>query len=445
MKENINPQSPVQQTSEQLSSQPVQPVENQTHAQVLSLAKSKLPLILLVIFVFLIILGSGAYYYLGVRSKNTNQQKQISIIPTPTPFITLNPTIDETANWKKYTNNFYQIKYPDITYEVKLNTPSNVSLAVSSVSLNSKVSTGSENSLQNVMPISITVASFDNQRMSVDNPVSLFGLTGNTSYVQNMFLKDKTPQTYSIGNNNGYVIYDIGAGLSGLEREIVVVRGDKIYDIQTDISYGKDKEIYKKLVDQILSTFKFTPASLASGDQNQTTDNPNLKTYTSPLGISFTYSPKQVSNSDWTITVKESGNKICVTYDVNDVNCLKGQYVQVFQKSITDSLKNAIKKQFLTNYSLNDCFILSQNPYSGFSYPASYKTAIISFPKSSDPNALPWANAEKCPPSYTATNGLAYFLEDILHPSKMLFFSIGQYSIESDDNKSWEQTVKVLN
>ena len=188
-----------------------------------------------------------------------------------------------------------------------------------------------------------------------------------------------------------------------------------------------------------------TPTVNPSPQLTSSVDNPNLKTYISPLGVSFTYSPKQVSNSDWTITVKESGNKICVTYDVNDVNCLKGQYVQVFQKSITDSLKNAIKKQFLTNYSLNDCFILSQNPYSGFSYPASYKTAIISFPKSSDPNALPWANAEKCPPSYTATNGLAYFLEDILHPSKMLFFSIGQYSIESDNNKSWEQTIKVLN
>ena len=202
---------------------------------------------------------------------------------------------------------------------------------------------------------------------------------------------------------------------------------------------------FDHVYNQILSTFKFTPASPAGGDQNQTTDNPNLKTYTSPLGISFTYSPKQVSNSDWTITVKESGNKICVTYDVNDVNCLKGQYVQVFQKSITDSLKNAIKKQFLTNYSLNDCFILSQNPYSGFSYPASYKTAIISFPKSSDPNASPWANADKCPSPYTATNGISYFLEDTAHPGKMLFFSIGQYSIESDDNKSWEQTVKVLN
>ena len=71
MKENINPQSPVQQTSEQLSSQPVQPVENQTETKVPA-PKNKFPIILAIIVLF-IIFGFGAYYYLGVKKSSSNK------------------------------------------------------------------------------------------------------------------------------------------------------------------------------------------------------------------------------------------------------------------------------------------------------------------------------------------------------------------------------------
>jgi len=130
MKENINPQSPVQQTSEQLSSQPVQPVENQTETKVPA-PKNKLPIILAIIVLF-IIFGFGAYYYLGVKKSSSNKAcpaiarickdgstaipgpncalkcSEASTFPTPT-------AIDETANWKTYEDkeNGIYFKYPN--------------------------------------------------------------------------------------------------------------------------------------------------------------------------------------------------------------------------------------------------------------------------------------------------------------------------------------------
>lgn len=169
---------------------------------------------------------------------------------------------------------------------------------------------------------------------------------------------------------------------------------------------------------------------------------PGRKTFTSnKLGLTFSY--LESNNSGFqTITVKEAGNKICVTYDVNDANCSKGQYVEVFQKSPADTIEQAITKRFLANYSSNECYALKDNRYSNLNYPASYETAVISFPKPTNTDGPWWEIGSKCPQTYTESNGMAYFLEDKNHPDKLLFFSIGQYAIDAGNNKTWNQTLQ---
>jgi len=47
-----------------------------------------------------------------------------------------------------------------------------------------------------------------------------------------------------------------------------------------------------------------------------------------------------------------------------------------------------------------------------------------------------------CPQPYTVVGGIGYFQSDALHPSKFLFFSIGQYAIMAGDNQPWQETIR---
>lgn len=167
----------------------------------------------------------------------------------------------------------------------------------------------------------------------------------------------------------------------------------------------------------------------------------NWKTYTSEkLSLTFTY---LVNQNDQKIIVKENGNRICVTYDPQDNKCSEGQFLEVFDKSKTQRLEDAIKNKFLVTYSPEDCFIDSDPVHYEDIHPAmrNYEIAEITFPKTSDPNLPWWTNAEKCPQMYTSTNGVSYFLMDKDHSDKYLYFHIGQYGIESGNNKLWQDTV----
>lgn len=196
------------------------------------------------------------------------------------------------------------------------------------------------------------------------------------------------------------------------------------------------------------STTSPNPAIPTPKPTDQKVNNPNLKTFSSEkLGISFTYLQDATSQAGLgPIIAKEIGNKVCVTYDPQDNDCSKGQFVEVFTKSSNQTLEQTIKDKFLSNYSPNDCFVDTNITYPTKTQPAitSYNLAEISFPKSDDPNQSPWANADKCPAGYTSTNGISYFLMDKTHPDKYFFFSIGQYQISSENNKGWQDTLTVL-
>lgn len=171
----------------------------------------------------------------------------------------------------------------------------------------------------------------------------------------------------------------------------------------------------------------------------------NVKIFTSPdLGISFTYD----GNTLWDgkpVQVKEIGDKAYLyAWDENPED---GRFVEVFSKDATDSLPDAITKRFLQGYSPQDCHVtvanLAKNYYerSGFVYaqirPIEPPSAIESLPQL----------AAKCPPVYATINSLTYFLMDIAHPDKLVFFNIGQDTIDSgrtDVLITWDQTIQFV-
>lgn len=171
--------------------------------------------------------------------------------------------------------------------------------------------------------------------------------------------------------------------------------------------------------------------------------DPNTKTFTSnDLGIRFSYLEKQ--QVPGTIGVKQIGDKVYV-YDIT-YPADQGQYVEVFTKTASDSLVQAITKQFLKGYPAADCFAETINdPVAKQKNPASFTFAHITFPKNPNDGMEEMSiKADKCPKSYTETNGIAYFLLDTDHPTQFVFFSIGQYAIDGPDNTTWQNTIQFL-
>lgn len=186
-----------------------------------------------------------------------------------------------------------------------------------------------------------------------------------------------------------------------------------------------------------------TGTPLAASPTNPTYTDPNVKTFTSDdLGIRFSYLEKQ--QTPGTIGAKQVGNKVYV-YDISHPPD-QGQYVEVFTKATSDSLKEALTKQFLKGYPTADCFAEKINdPVAKQKNPASFIFAHITFPRSpNDGMEEISTKADKCPKSYTETNGIAYFLMDSKHPTQFVFFSIGQYAIDGPGNTTWQNTIQFL-
>lgn len=165
--------------------------------------------------------------------------------------------------------------------------------------------------------------------------------------------------------------------------------------------------------------------------------------YTNPsAGMSFLFA--KTANGE-TYDVKEVGDMIYV-YDTK-YPYTQGQYVKVFPKNPADTLDQAIQKKFLSAIDPKDCYVAPGNTDTGAKFPPTYTVRTLQYP--SDPNSdIPaFAQDNKCPAGYAATNGISYFLGDTAHPKVFLFFSIGQYGIGSgsDPDTTWQDTIKFLN
>jgi hypothetical protein len=188
----------------------------------------------------------------------------------------------------------------------------------------------------------------------------------------------------------------------------------------------------------------------SSGSSGQTTE---LKTdeegtvyqYTSSnLGLTLNYvSPKQGA-----MHVLEQNNALCVTYDINDYDCVKGQSVEVFNKEEKATLQVAVAEQLLQDIPKTECYVelLRGGKYS--KPKSTFTFAQIAFPNkatSDDPFSL--STAKNCPEKYRATGGrgVRYFSMDKKHPQKFFFFNLGEYAIGSGQkDQTWDETVKFI-
>lgn len=164
-----------------------------------------------------------------------------------------------------------------------------------------------------------------------------------------------------------------------------------------------------------------------------------LYRYTSSdLGFIFTFiSNPNLQGSTW--YALRTDTTVCLTYDPEDTNCEKGQFVEVLSKLPEQSLADAIQASFLYATTPDLCFV---KDYSQSNDMTPFEYAEISYPE--DPNAeSPFTNeyAQYCPERYRKANGVRYFMYNPAFSDRYAFFNIGQYAISGGTtDKAWQQT-----
>lgn len=216
-----------------------------------------LPLLLLLASVSLII---GAFFLLDNEPK------------TPTQTATPVPVID-TTDWKTYTNKElgFSFKYPqDAKYSIDPNVKNGIQIWLE---------------VPNNFTFYITTVP-NSKKLSLDNPQQLFNNGPFTADLGNAILTQTDLgglKAYKADNcciNHEFNFWAL--------TEIATIKNQYVYEIRVESKEHTKQypsNVDRKLLDQILSTFKFT-------DQSQTADTSSWKTYTnSKLGYSLKYPP----------------------------------------------------------------------------------------------------------------------------------------------------------
>lgn len=186
----------------------------------------------------------------------------------------------------------------------------------------------------------------------------------------------------------------------------------------------------------------------ASTEAKESTDvvdqkNPSVHTYTSyKLGVQFNY----WSDSEQPAAVLEQGSKIYVYWNGTKGKTVptEGQWLEVFSKKTTKTLQQAVTDAFLKDYSSKDCYATAGTGVNGTKSTTGV-AAVINFPALSNGNDPWWANGDKCPATYSLTNGLSYFWTSSDTSTKYVFYSIGQYAIRGADKSTpWQESVRFI-
>ena len=191
----------------------------------------------------------------------------------------------------------------------------------------------------------------------------------------------------------------------------------------------------------LMSLFRKLALGITNSDLNQvgatnTADGcgSGHKFISEDLGISFCYPDKYGNNS---IAVKQENNKVYVYWAGSSPE--SGQSVEIFEKDRVDTLKTAIEKHFqLSNY--KDCSV--DESTTKYNTKNGATTAELSYPFNTTSDG-PWFSSGYCPDGYEMTNGIRYFYTTP-NSNKFLFFSIGQYSIDLSDGRTWQDTIKLI-
>jgi hypothetical protein len=148
------------------------------------------------------------------------------------------------------------------------------------------------------------------------------------------------------------------------------------------------------------------------------------------LGIEF-----QVHES---AEIIEEGNRIYV-------DGKEGQYVE---KILKYNLQTPLEKIVELNGPTSSQCRIDTNPEYIFnnarlSYPSTY-TAITVQVHEGDIDRAGNNKPPLCKSKYAGFNGMTMFLADSEHPTALLFFSIGQYSVPAGENQDWFHTVRFI-
>ena len=373
---------------------------------------------LLAIIAGVTLLFMGAYFYIQFQNKKETMSKQkiVSIKPSQIPKTTI-------SEWETYTNTTfgYSINYPSdwIAREFP-SSKSGAAFRPANMSDETQYEYISINKNEKMMLDDLSSLSFEEYVKRAGMEIQNYNTLAS--------IKKIVTDSGIVGYTTTWNITSLGSGKKSESspRTYFEIPQNDTATIQVEITDEKYINIYN----QMISSFTML-------EKKENISNINLKLYNSPkIGIKFTYLEKQNSQE---ITIKENDNKICVSYDTNDIDCSMGQSVEVFQKGADEKLEVAIKRLFLAEKDPNICLITVSDPNN---YPQTFIKAEITFPKTEEFDMEKMAaNTEYCSRNYAQTNGIRYFLEDKAHPTKFLFFSIGQYAILSDENKTWQETV----
>lgn len=182
-----------------------------------------------------------------------------------------------------------------------------------------------------------------------------------------------------------------------------------------------------------------TQNTLTSSTSNNT-NTVTVQTYhSSKLGIQFSYADQDLGQK---VVIQESGDKAFVYFEGTNVE--DGQSVQVFSKSSTETLQQAVENKFLSGYNRADCFVqdgtdVHKTP------PISGVAVVVAFTISQDVDSDGLDNADKCPKNYSLTSGVSFFWTDQDNSERFVFFNIGQYYILGDNkNPSWHTTLRFI-
>lgn len=262
--ENAEPMSPQQP----VSTPPVPPRSN------------PLNLKLIVLGVVLVGLGLlGGYLLWGNKSQPApSQQQVVATQPTPTP--------DPTAGWKTFSGQDFVIKYPqewEATTNFELGGGSDNGVQILNPNSKKPFTGGNGYSgtpSQKLYPTEYITLKSRPTSETVKQYVDKYDGPCGADQKREAGIDYIHRSAYSAGQINGEIFTVPCEG--GGYKEIVISAGKKLFtfDLSNDIS--------EKLVNQILSTFKFT-------DQTQAVDTTNWKTYSNTVAkVSIQYPPEWV-------------------------------------------------------------------------------------------------------------------------------------------------------
>jgi len=201
---------------------------------VIKFQKGFIHLFLLIVLALVVVGGIGFYAYKNGQLGITPSQRQISISPTP----------DLTADWKTYVDDYFdfEIKYPSDWQFTKNET--NWEYGMQFVWAISPDIIKKDDEGRVIEGVSFNVAIHDSKQTALEELVKVVKDGGGIE------------SSYTVNGISGILLYQENSPFKNSKRKVFVAqKGEIVYSVE--LVWSKQKPEAEKVLDQILSTFKF--------------------------------------------------------------------------------------------------------------------------------------------------------------------------------------------